>query len=142
MLASASEDCTIKLWDFPSGQCRQTLRGHDSLVFTVQFSPDGQTLASGGADNTIRLWDIVTGQCRQILTGHTPSIWSIAFSPDGKHLVSGGQDSTLRLWAVDSGQTITTFTLEKPYEGLNIMGTQGLTYSRRQMLQALGAIEK
>ncbi len=142
MLASASEDGTIKLWDFPSGQCRQTLRGHDSLVFTVQFSPDGQTLASGGADNTIRLWDIVTGQCRQILTGHTHSIWSIAFSPDGKHLVSGGQDSTLRLWAVDSGQPITTFTLEKPYEGLNIMGTQGLTHSRRQMLQALGAIEK
>ena len=32
------------------------LRGHENWVWSVAFSPDGETLASGSADQTIRLW--------------------------------------------------------------------------------------
>lgn len=140
-LVSASEDGTLRLWSLSSGEYRQTLTGHDSLVLTVQISPDGNYIASGSADNFVRLWEVTSGNCFQVLTGHTHSVWSVAFSPDGQHLVSGGQDGTIRLWAVESGQMLATFTLERPYEGLNITGTRGLTESRRQMLQSLGAIE-
>lgn len=140
-LASASEDQTIRLWDLSTGEECQTLKGHDSLVLTVQISPDGRYIASGSADNTVRLWDIQTEKCLKVLTGHTHSIWSVAFSPDGQRLISGGQDGTLCLWAVESGQQLGKMPLERPYEGMNITGACGLTPSRRQMLQTLGAIE-
>lgn len=141
ILASASEDQTLRLWDLSTGEECQTLKGHDSLVLTVQISPDGRYIASGSADNTVRLWDIQTGKCLQVLEGHTHSVWSVAFSPNGQCLVSGGQDGTLWLWGVESGQQLGKMRLERPYEGMDITGTSGLTSSRRQMLKVLGAIE-
>jgi WD40 repeat protein len=47
MVASASEDNTIKLWEVASGKIRATLKGHVDPVYSVTFSPDGKTLASG-----------------------------------------------------------------------------------------------
>jgi WD40 repeat protein len=39
-----------------TGELLRTLTGHESTIFGVAISPDGQTLASGGRDNTIKLW--------------------------------------------------------------------------------------
>ncbi|HEY9830275.1 MAG TPA: NB-ARC domain-containing protein [Stenomitos sp.] len=108
ILASGSEDRTIKLWDILSGQHLNTLTGHKDAVFSVLFSPDGQTLCSGSLDGTIKLWDILTGECRKTLQGHRGGIWSISLSADGKLLASGSQDQTLKLWDVDTGCCIQT----------------------------------
>jgi WD40 repeat protein len=58
LLASGSDDKTIKLWDVASGREVRTLSGHTSWVRSVAFSPDGRLLASGSYDGTIKLWDI------------------------------------------------------------------------------------
>src|SRR4051794_3232059 len=52
MLASGSQDHTIKLWDVASGKERATLKGHREPVSSVAYSPDGKTLASGSEDGT------------------------------------------------------------------------------------------
>ncbi len=46
-LASASYDCTVKLWEVATGRQLRTLSGHAGAVTSVAFSPDGTTLASG-----------------------------------------------------------------------------------------------
>ena len=58
LVASASADGTVRLWDLATGVALNTLEGHNQWVWSVDFSTDGRQLASAGADETIRLWDL------------------------------------------------------------------------------------
>jgi len=150
-LASGSGDSSIKLWDIRTGQCRCTLEGHTSRVWSVAFSPippttlskgeEGEILASASSDQTVKLWDVQTGACRHTLQGHTNLVWSVAFSPDGRTLASGSQDETIKLWDVQTGQSLKTLRADRPYEGMNIIEATGLTAAQKSALKALGAIE-
>jgi hypothetical protein len=72
MLASGSDDQSVKLWDVRTGQCRKTLRGHTNAVRSVAFSPASAILASGSQDETIKLWKPQTGRCLSTLRGVRP----------------------------------------------------------------------
>ncbi|NDJ16399.1 NB-ARC domain-containing protein [Myxacorys almedinensis] len=106
LLASGSEDRTVRLWHAQTGKLLSTLYGHSDAVLSVVFSQDKQTLISGSLDGTLRIWDIPTTQCRQILEGHRSGVWAIALSPDGQTLASGSQDTTIRLWELSTGRCI------------------------------------
>ncbi|MGA9773037.1 MAG: caspase family protein [Blastocatellia bacterium] len=108
ILASGSEDTTIKFWDVQTGQELRTLIGHKGSVSSVVFLPDGKTLASGGDDNTIKLWDVATGQELKTLSGHTDYISSVVCSADGRTLASGSGDKTIKLWDVTTGKELKT----------------------------------
>jgi WD40 repeat protein len=104
MVASGSDDKTVRLWDAATGEERQKLEGHDNEVSAVAFSPDGKTVASGSYDKTVRLWDAATGEERQKLEGHDDPVSAVAFSPDGKTVASGSWDKTVRLWDAATGE--------------------------------------
>jgi hypothetical protein len=58
LLATASGDHTVRLWDTATGQPHgQPLTGHTDTVIGVAFSPDGKLLATGSVDKTVRLWN-------------------------------------------------------------------------------------
>jgi WD40 repeat protein len=67
LLASASDDQSVKLWDAGSGEAKQTLAGHSNSVTAVAFSPDGKLLASASRDKTVRLWEVGSGEAKEIL---------------------------------------------------------------------------
>jgi WD40 repeat protein len=108
VVASGSDDDTVRLWDAVTGATLQTLKGHSSWARSVAFSPDGTVVASGSADYTVRLWDAVTGAALQTLKGHSSWVRSVAFSPDSKVVASGSDDNTVRLWDAVTGAALQT----------------------------------
>ena len=89
-------------------QCIYTLTGHSNSVESIDFSPDGQTLASfshDSNDGTIKLWQLSTGKEICTFSGYLPEI-----SPDGQILASGSNDDTIKLWQLSTGKEICTLT--------------------------------
>jgi WD40 repeat protein len=99
LIASASQDNTIKLWKIDGGSSR-TLKGHTDIVNSVNFSPDGQTIVSASEDSTVRLWNL-EGSLLATLRQHSQGINSVSFSPDGKAIASAGNDGIAILWSLD-----------------------------------------
>ncbi|KAF2818057.1 hypothetical protein CC86DRAFT_436486 [Ophiobolus disseminans] len=86
LVASASRDKTVRLWEAATGTCRSTLEGHSWEVRAVAFSPDGQLVASASEDKTVRLWEAATGTCCSMLEGHPEYISDMAFSSNSQVL--------------------------------------------------------
>jgi hypothetical protein len=103
LLASASDDKTVRLWDAFTGTLQQTLEGHSGWVWLAAFSPNSRLLASVSNDRTVRLWDIATSALQQTLKGHNSWVLSVAFSSNSKLLASASNDETVRLWDVATG---------------------------------------
>jgi WD40 repeat protein len=111
LLASASEDKTVKLWDVQTGTLVRALSGHTKGVDTVALGPDGRLLASASdLDKIVELWDVQTGAVVRTLTGHGKGVSSMAFSPDGGLLASATGGGKVELWDVQTGALVRTIT--------------------------------
>ncbi|MCI0464018.1 MAG: efflux RND transporter periplasmic adaptor subunit, partial [Gemmataceae bacterium] len=123
LLASASEDRTVLLWDWPGGGRRAVLP-HPAEVHAVAFAPAvghgrplghgletmpqrGYRLLTGCADGKLRLWSLSAGgklEGPQILTeGHEGPVRAIAFGPDGRRFATGGEDRRVGVWDAGRG---------------------------------------
>ena len=87
LLASGSEDNSVRLWDPATGSSLDTLEGHSSAVNAVDISFNGQ-LASASDDKAIKLWDPMTRTSQGTLTGHTAAVTKIRYFPSGQLLAS------------------------------------------------------
>jgi WD40 repeat protein len=125
IVASASDDMTVRLWDAKTGEQVQKLEGHEGSVSSVAFSPDGQIVVSASWDDTVRLWDAKTGEQVQKLEGHEGSVYSVAFSPDGQIVASASQDKTVRLWDAKTGEQVQKLEGHKGYVNSVIFSPDG-----------------
>jgi len=98
IIASASDDSTVKLWT-TRGEVIRSLN-HPLGVADVQFSPDGTLLASACLDHTIRIYRANGDFIRAIETS-LASVTSLAFSPTQPLLAATYSDTFVRLWNLD-----------------------------------------
>ncbi|QCQ93750.1 WD40 repeat domain-containing protein [Rhodococcus sp. SGAir0479] len=115
MLATASDDRTVRLWDFtdpsspvPTGA---VLGGSEQYMASVSFSPDGHLLAGGSGDGLIWIWDVSDPTApRALLDGVRAApgaVHNVRFSPEGRLLAVPHDDGTVTLFdtsAPDSGR--------------------------------------
>lgn len=104
-LASGSDDGKIRLWNAATGECCQTLSGHQGRIRHVSFSPDGKLLASASHDRTIKVWDVNTGKCVRTYRGHTDWIWSVIFSQNNHTLISASDDHKVLVWDTSTNKS-------------------------------------
>ena len=112
ILAASSNDRTISYWDIETlaldptatsaivaSQPLRRLRGHESDVLSIDFSPSGRKLVSSGRDRSIRLWNL-EGQPLDTIRGHQGRIYDVQFDSTGELLVSAAADKTVRIWDI------------------------------------------
>ena len=87
---------------------RMTLNGNSGTVWSVAFSPNGDTLAMAIEDGRVLLWDLKGQRIAGTLTGHRAAIWTVDFSKDGSRIVTASDDGDVRLWDAATGEPLAT----------------------------------
>jgi WD40 repeat protein len=119
LLAAASRDGTVRLWDAVSGEAIYSIPAHKKGANAVAFSPNGALLASAGNDGMVRLWEVATGRPRGEMIGGAYAIPALAFTPDGLDLaIANGK--VIRFRQVDSGRFSLTLRGENSFYSLAI----------------------
>jgi small GTP-binding protein len=109
IVASASNDKTIRIWDINQEKCINVLSGHKNAIWAIAISEDGKKLISGSFDNTIRYWDTISGQCIKIIQDQCTLVYDIAMTPDGKYAASSHDFGVINVWNLIAGKKIATF---------------------------------
>ncbi|GJD18412.1 WD repeat protein with Ser/Thr protein kinase motif [Rivularia sp. IAM M-261] len=102
ILATGSDDNTIKLWNVDTGEEFATLTGHSWSITALVFSSDGKILISASKDKTVKLWQVSNTEEVITLSGHTDSVTSVAIANfETQTIVSGSKDKTIKIWELD-----------------------------------------
>jgi len=94
---TASDDGTIKVYDFQSSKEECVLTGHGWDVRVAQWHKRHALIASGGKDNMIKLWD-PRGKEKTTLHVHKNTILALKWTNDGESILSGGKDQVVKMY--------------------------------------------
>lgn len=109
LLATGGE--VIVLWDYTTSTAIRTFMGHESDIYSIDFSLNGRYLVSGSGDRTARVWDVESGEClfkfdHNEYAKVDAGVTSVCFHPDSRVLVTGSLDKIVRVFDVVTGKLL------------------------------------
>ncbi|KAG6862043.1 protein with putative role during mitosis [Termitomyces sp. Mi166 len=106
LIASASEDATVKIWDWETGEFERTLKGHTKAVMDVEFDHKGHLL-----DLFVKIWDSQNEwKNTKTFPGHDHSVSAVRFMPGDQYIVSASRDRTIRVFDIASTHLVRTIS--------------------------------
>jgi WD40 repeat protein len=145
IMATASDDKTVRLWSLPSGELMRTLRpsvgtGHEGKVYAVALEPDGKWLAAAGWDAAwtasqqvfVMIFDTATGVMTNRLGPLPGAVLDLELSANGERLAAGiGNSAGVRVWETKTWRQVAE---DRDYRG----DVYGLAYAEDGRLAATG----
>ena len=105
VLATGSNDATVRLWDIAGQKSRQTLTDVGNTL-AVAFAPDGSLLGSVNEEGTIKLWNPASGTLIRTIRTDSIQLRCLAFTPDSHNVVAAGKGKVIRVWDIATGQEL------------------------------------
>ncbi|KAJ5790775.1 uncharacterized protein N7518_007786 [Penicillium psychrosexuale] len=110
---TASDDMTIKLWDWEKGwKCVQVFEGHSHYVMGMAINPkDTNTFASACLDRTVKIWNLGSPHANFTLEAHeTKGVNHVDYYPqaDKPYLLTTSDDKTVKIWDYTTKALIAT----------------------------------
>ncbi|KAG0281066.1 hypothetical protein BGZ95_007089 [Linnemannia exigua] len=133
-LAVGQENWVVELSDIQTGTARIALKGHDSEITCISFSPNGKLIAAGSATERICIWSTDNGECERVLSGPSFPVRSLVFAPSNSQLVSCGTSGSPQVWDVKSGEKLATL---QGHEG----AVESVAYSKDGHQIASGGVD-
>ncbi len=112
-MVSSGGDETIRLWNLHTGTYQII---HETQVWSLTLSQDGNLLVSGSGDRAVKLWKLHSGEClHTYIAEDCPGVYAVTFSPDEKTIISGSSDRKIRLWDIQTGECLKVFEGHKGF---------------------------
>lgn len=104
IIATGSQDKTLKLWSVNNGKVRATCSGHRRGIWSVLFSPVDRVVLSASGDSSVRIWSVQDGSCLRTLEGHLSGVLRAVFMSRGTQIASCGADGLIKIWTTRTGE--------------------------------------
>jgi WD40 repeat protein len=122
LLASASDDYNVRIWNITTYTSIFTLQSHVKFVVSLK-QVKSDILASASDEGAIKLWNITNGKLLRDLTGHEESIeWSLDLL-NADTLVSGSKDKTIKFWNWNTAECVRTIDTNVIIRSLAVITT-------------------
>lgn len=104
----------MRIWDVDAARELHRCEGHQLLVASVAWAPDGERLVSSSWDGTVRVWDAASGRELACLQGHLDNVLAVEWDPSGRRLASASKDGTVRIWDTTTYDLLCTLVAAGP----------------------------
>lgn len=110
IVATASNDKTVKLWDIASGKLINTFSGHVGGVNHIKFSPNGRILAAA-SDTLIYLWNVMNGQLMAKYSTTYKPVSNFFFSSASDRFIYQKTKNSFSIHNLNTGHLISRHTV-------------------------------
>src|SRR5262249_6152867 len=106
MIATASADKFVKVWEVPSGKFVKSFEGHTHHVLDIGWAADGKLLASAGGANTVKIWDFEKGEQVRTINAHQRQVTRLMLVSKQNEIITCGGDNAVKKFNAANGGNI------------------------------------